>query len=86
MEECRKRGIKVGNTPGVLTNATVQAGRPMVPHATKVLGRMWPAGAQADLALALLLATCRLVPKAVHEAKTCVVPACLCPPLRPAHG
>jgi glyoxylate/hydroxypyruvate reductase len=46
IEECKKRGIKVGNTPGVLTNAT------------------------ADLVLSLLLATCRLIPRAVHEAKT----------------
>ncbi|EGD73732.1 hypothetical protein PTSG_05439 [Salpingoeca rosetta] len=46
MAECKARGIKVGNTPGVLTNAT------------------------ADLTLSLLLATARLIPQAVHEAKT----------------
>ncbi|EDQ92697.1 uncharacterized protein MONBRDRAFT_19417 [Monosiga brevicollis MX1] len=45
VDECKTRGIKIGNTPGVLTNAT------------------------ADLALSLLLATCRLIPQAVHEAK-----------------
>lgn len=44
--ECKKRGIKIGYTPDVLTDAT------------------------AELTLALLLATSRRLPEAIHEART----------------
>ncbi|XP_030025322.1 glyoxylate reductase/hydroxypyruvate reductase isoform X2 [Manduca sexta] len=44
--ECRKRGVKIGYTPDVLTDAT------------------------AELTLALLLATSRRLPEAIHEART----------------
>ncbi|XP_050677218.1 glyoxylate reductase/hydroxypyruvate reductase [Leptidea sinapis] len=44
--ECKKRGIRIGYTPNVLTDAT------------------------AELTLALLLATSRRLPEAMHEAQT----------------
>jgi len=44
--ECKKRGITIGYTPGVLTEAT------------------------AELAMALILATSRRIPEAVHSAKS----------------
>eukprot|EP00056_Hartaetosiga_gracilis_P020178 m.17997 g.17997 ORF g.17997 m.17997 type:complete len:330 (-) comp8228_c0_seq1:126-1115(-) len=46
LEECKKRNIVVGNTPGVLTNAT------------------------ADLTVSLVLDTARLIPQAIHAAKS----------------
>eukprot|EP00055_Hartaetosiga_balthica_P000394 m.136444 g.136444 ORF g.136444 m.136444 type:complete len:329 (-) comp10672_c0_seq1:138-1124(-) len=46
LEECKKRGIVVGNTPKVLTNAT------------------------ADLTVSLVLDTARLIPRAIHAAKS----------------
>jgi len=45
VQDCCKRGIVVGNTPGVLTETT------------------------ADLTLALMLATCRLIPEALSAAR-----------------
>ncbi|XP_063536881.1 glyoxylate reductase/hydroxypyruvate reductase [Cydia strobilella] len=46
LAECRKRSIRIGYTPDVLTDAT------------------------AELTLALLLATSRRIPEAIHEART----------------
>ncbi|XP_047992603.1 glyoxylate reductase/hydroxypyruvate reductase [Leguminivora glycinivorella] len=46
LAECKKRSIRIGYTPDVLTDAT------------------------AELTLALLLATSRRIPEAIHEART----------------